>query len=182
MSNLVNMDEFRRNRQAQKAFTRWEKLVGFRPEQAARLSDISDEGLMSLAELDNDAALALYDLVLGVRNWGPGEKFHYLESWRKMEALDAYLFLADQVRFEVMRRLGWVVGLAGESRTLLDLASHPAEIQAASQIKVPQLQPDYHRYDDLEQQYSVEPAAAVRSIIPEALNAFRRLVEKDGQG
>lgn len=178
MSKLIQMEEFRRQQWAERAFARWQRRVGFTPDADTRLADIDNAGLMALADLDDNAALALYDLVLGVRNWGPGEKFHYLESWRKMEALDAYLFLADQVRFEVMRRLGWVVGLAGEDRTLLELAAHPREIQADSRLKVPRLQPDYHRYDDLEQQYSVEPAAAVRSIIPEALSAFKKLVEQ----
>lgn len=172
------MNVFRRSQWAKRAFGRWKQRVGFEPAADDCMHDIGDNGLMVLADLDNEASLALYDLVLGVRNWGPGEKFHYLESWRKMEALDAFLFMADQVRFEIMRRLGWVVGLAGENRTLLDMAAHPAEIQAAGQLSVPQLQPDYHRYDDVEQQYGIEPATVVRSIIPEALSAFKRLVER----
>jgi hypothetical protein len=114
-------------------------------------------------------------VVLGVRGWGAGERFSYLEAKPKVEALDAFLFLADQVRFDLMRRLGWVRGVAAEAYPIVDLAMRPLEIQAEFSPLVPELTRAYGRYHDLERRLAIEPAAVVRSLIPEALLVFRRL-------
>ncbi|MBI4797517.1 MAG: hypothetical protein HY794_02010 [Desulfarculus sp.] len=83
------MEERRRDKAAQQSFGRWQRRVGFAPAVATRISDLPDPVISRLAELDREATLALYDLVLGVRGWGPGERFTYLEPKPKVEALDA---------------------------------------------------------------------------------------------
>jgi hypothetical protein len=97
-----------------------------------------------------------------------------LPSKEKMEALDAFFFLADQVRFDLMRRLGWVEGLAGERYSMLELAARPQDIQATFLPAVPRLTTRYHRHEELKQRLALEPGAVVRSLIPEALLIFRR--------
>ncbi|MCA1905082.1 MAG: hypothetical protein LDL11_00645 [Desulfarculus sp.] len=175
MGELVNLWDTRRRRAAAQAFGRWEQKVGYRPQAETRFSDLPDPVLALLAELGHEATLALYDVVLGVRGWGAGERFSYLEAKPKVEALDAFLFLADQVRFDLMRRLGWVRGVAAEAYPIVDLAMRPLEIQAEFSPLVPELTRAYGRYHDLERRLAVEPAAVVRSLIPEALLVFRRL-------
>jgi hypothetical protein len=145
------------------------------------MADLPDSVLLRLAELDQQATLALYDLVLGVRDLGPGEGFPYLEAQAKVEALDAFLFLADQVRFDLMRRLGWVEGVAAEAYPLLDLAQRPKDIQSQFSPQVPRLSPDHHRYPELADRLRHEPAAVVRSLIPEALLVFRRKLAEQGE-
>lgn len=173
MGVLVDLGQRRQEKAAQQSFGRWQRRVGFAPVVETRISDLPDQVLSRLAELDREATLALYDLVLGVRGWGPGERFTYLEPKPKVEALDAFLFLADQVRFDLMRRLGWVQGVAAETYTMLDMAARPKDIQAAFSPQVPRLTRAYHRYEDLERRLALEPAAVVRSLIPEALLVFR---------
>lgn len=173
MGTLVSLDDRRQSKAALRSFGRWERRVGCTPGTATRICDLPDEVLARLAELDREATLALYDLVLGVRDWGAGERFTYLESKPKVEALDAFLFLADQVRFDLMRRLGWVEGVASEHYTLLEMAAQPKDILASFQPEVPRLTTAYHRYEELERRLALEPSAVVRSLIPEALLVFR---------
>ncbi|MFZ5585008.1 MAG: hypothetical protein ACOZHQ_03660 [Thermodesulfobacteriota bacterium] len=181
MGELVDLGERRHHRMAMMAFGRWEQKVGYRPPPQARISDLPDPALACLAELGREATLAIYDLVLGVRGWGPGERFSFLEAKPKIEALDAFLFLADQVRFDLMRRLGWVRGVAAESYPLLELAARPQEIQAEFQPQLPRLTSQYPRYGEVERRLSFEPAAVIRSLIPEALLIFRRLCREGEQ-
>ncbi|CAO0824812.1 conserved hypothetical protein [Desulfarculales bacterium] len=173
MGVLVNLKDCWRGKAARQSFGRWERRMGFTPGPDTRVSDLPDGVLSRLAELDREATLALYDVVLGVRGWGPGERFTYLESRPKVEALDAFLFLADQVRFDLMRRLGWVQDVAAESFSMLDMAARSKDIQASFSPEVPKLTRAYHRYEDLERYLALEPAVVVRSLIPEALLAFR---------
>ncbi len=174
MGELVQLAGVRRERLARRVFAPWPRRLGYRPRAEERFSQLPDQVLDRLAELDQDATLALYDLVLGVKGWGPGEKFPYLEAWAKMEALDTYLFLADQVRFELMRRLGWLEGTPGEAFSMLELAADYREIMARFRPSFPRLSEGYPGYRELSRRLELEPAAVVRSLIPEALKSFRR--------
>lgn len=174
MGKVVDLDSARRDKVASSAFTHWEKRLGYAPGAAARLGEVPEAVLSVLAELEHVATLALYDVVLGVRGWGAGEGFSYLEPAKKMEALDAFLFLADQVRFEMMRRLGWLRGIAAEDHDICDLALNNRGIQARHAPAIPELTNAYPRYAEMQQRLRLEPEAAIRSLIPEALAVFRR--------
>lgn len=176
MGNLVRLEDQRRRKAAKMAFARWPQRVGYKPSPGEKMTDLPDEALGVLAELDSEGTLALYDLALGVRGWGAGERFPFLDPGPKMEALDAFLFLADQVRFEMMRRLGWVKGLPAEEYPLVDLAADHKRIIAQFQPSVPGLSPDHPKYQSLQKRLGLEPAAVIRSLIPEALELFRRRV------
>ncbi len=179
MVELVQLDQVRRKKAADRAFSLWPRRLGFAPASESALGDLPDNVIMALADLGPKATLALYDLVLGVRNLGPGERFHYLRGQAKVEALDAFLFLADQVRFELMRRLGWVRHLPGEVYPLLDLALEPRLIRRTFSPPCPEICPAYHGYQGLIRQFKVEPKAVLGSLIPEALEAFRSRLRMD---
>jgi hypothetical protein len=176
LGELYSLGELRLSKTAQRCFGRWERRLGHTPAATAKVADLPDQVLGRLAELDNEATLALYDLVLGVRGWGAGERFLELQAKAKMEALDAFFFLADQVRFDLMRRLGWVQDLASEHYSMLEMAERPQDILAEFLPAVPRLTRRYHRHDELKQRLALEPGAVVRSLIPEALLIFRRRV------
>ncbi len=174
MGELIQLEKARQERLARRAFGPWSRRLGYRPRPEERFSQLPDRVLDRLAELDQAGTLALYDLALGVRGWGPGEKFPHLEAWAKMEALDTYLFLADQVRFELMRRLGWLEGTPGQAFTMLELAADHREIMARFRPSFPRLTEGYPGYREVSRRLALEPAAVVRSLIPEALKSFRQ--------
>jgi len=176
LGELIHLEELRWRRLARAAFARWPQRLGYQPPPKARLSHLPDLVVGFLAELRHLATLALYDVVLGVRGLGPGERFHYLEAEHKVEALDAFLFLTDQVRFELMRRLGWVEGLAAEHYPIVELAARAREIRRSFRPEVPRLTPAYPRYQEVARRLKIEPGAVVRSLIPEALRRFRRRI------
>ncbi len=175
MAEVVDIGSARRSKVAGPAFSNWEKRLGFTPGPDEALDAIPDKILIELAELGNEGVLALYDVVLGVRGWGVGEAFNYLEPGRKMEALDSYLFLADQVRFEVMRRLGWLGATVCSEVPIADLALNHKHLMARV-AEPPMLLRAYPRYEEMSKRLEMEPEAAIRSIIPEALTVFRRKV------
>ncbi len=179
MGELVSLEAHRNQKAALAAYGRWPRLVGFAPEPALALPELPDQVLLKLADLGDDATLALYDLVLGVRGWGGGERFLHLPADRKMTALDAFLFITDLVRFELMRRLDWVADPPGRLLPLMELALHHQRYLASPDRGVPPLSPAYPRFGEVSARLRLEPGAVVRSLIPEALGVFhRRLVEK----
>ena len=174
MGRVIQLEQARLQQLARRVFAPWPRRLGYRPRPEERFSQLPDRVLDRLAELDQAGTLALYDLALGVRGWGPGEKFPYLEARGKMEALDAYLFLADQVRFELMRRLGWLEGIPGQVYPMLELARNYRGIMSSFRPSFPRLTEGYPGYQEVRRRLALEPAAVVRSLIPEALERFHR--------
>jgi len=50
----------------------------------------------------------LFDLIMNLLDFGSGFEFNSLQSAKKMAVMDRYLFLLDQIRFEYLKRLGWL--------------------------------------------------------------------------
>ncbi|MEW5912625.1 MAG: hypothetical protein AB1814_08720 [Thermodesulfobacteriota bacterium] len=173
MGRVVSLAQARAQKMAAASFGRWPQRVDHRPRPSDRLSDLPSHVLDALAQLKHQATLALYDVVLGVRGWGPGERFYYLEARPKLEALDAFLFLADQVRWDLMHRLGWLAEGPAQKYPILELARRNREIQAQFGPEPPRLTEDYPGFERVRRRLKMEPEAVVRSLIPQALAAFK---------
>ena len=173
-AEVVSLDDARRNREARAAFARWPQRVRYAPAPDERLSQLPGEVLSTLAQLGHQATLALYDLVLGVRGLGPGETYPGLEPRAKLEALDAFLFVVDQVRFELMSRLGWLRPPRTRKHSMVDMAKHYRAIAAEEGQEPLVLTEAYPEYEQVRRRLSLEPEAVVRSVIPQALEAFRK--------
>jgi hypothetical protein len=170
---VVDLSQARRAKEASAAFGRWEQRVGHTPAPGERLADLPPAVLSQLAELKHVATIALYDVVLGVRGWGPGERYPYLEPRAKLEALDAFLFLADQVRFELMVRLGWLSPTGVRAYSIIEMAKDYRRIAASEGQEPLKLTEAYPAYEQVRRRMHMEPEAVVRSLIPQALAAFK---------
>ena len=109
----------------------------------------------------------------GCAAWGRDERYPDLEARQKLEALDVFLFLADQVRFEVMVRLGWLSPGPVRGAGILEMAKDYRRFQAEAGRQPLRLTKAYPSYQQVERRMSMEPEAVVRSVIPQALAAFK---------
>ena len=66
-------------------------------------------------------SMAYYEMIMGVLDFGPATKFNYLASEQQMRVVDIHLFLADQLRFEMMRRLTWLDTLFCQKISLVEM-------------------------------------------------------------
>ncbi len=173
-ARVVSLVEVRQGKEAAASYGRWRQRLGHTPVHGERLADLPAPVLAELAELGHQATLALYDVVLGVRGWGPGERYPHLESREKLEALDAFLFLVDQVRFELMARLGWLEPTKVRGHSIIDMAKNHRSIAATEGQEPLRLTQTYPGYDQVRRRLEREPEAAVRSVIPQALAAFKK--------
>jgi hypothetical protein len=174
---LVSLEQARRDKEARAAFGPWQRRLDYRPPAEAALSELPDAVLHQLAELGQVGTLALYDVVLGVRGQGPGERYPDLEARIKLEALDVFLFLADQVRFEVMVRLGWLDPGPVRGVSIMEMAKDHRRFQAEAGRVPLKLTKQYPSFDQVERRMSLEPEAVVRSVIPQALAAFKAALD-----
>ena len=87
--------------------------------------------------------------------------------------VDIHLFLADQVRFEMMRRLTWIKAFEGEKYTLIEMVQEFDTIKTRCSSNPPDLaesNPDYATYAQLT---IGDKEVFIRRLLQEALEAFK---------
>ncbi len=77
---------------------------------------------------------------------GAAPKFHYLDREDQMMVMDIHLFLADQVRFEMMRRLGCFDNFTCERYRLLEMVQDFNKVKARCKDNHPELVESYPEY------------------------------------
>jgi len=172
MPKVIDLQEYRTQSTGDRGFEPWCKRFGESYGAETRLSDLSDRTLYFLARPGEETAMAFYELIMGVLGLGAGPKFYYLPDEEQMMVMDIHLFLADQVRFEMMHRLGWLTGFSVEAYSILDMVHDFQRIRAECKDKAPALSdadPDFEAYEKL---VTGDKHALVRRRLRQALEAF----------
>ena len=119
MTKVVDLHDYRTKVVEQRAFGPWQKRFGETYHVKTCLSDLSDKTLFILAQPGEHSSIAYYETIMGTLYMGPATKFDYLASEEQMRVVDIHLFLADQIRFEMMRRLEWLDSLPCQNITII---------------------------------------------------------------
>ena len=91
----------------------------------------------------------LVDLIMNLQGLGSGFDFNDLDTKDKMIVMDRHLFLLDRIRFEYMKRLGWLKNYPGEEFTLIELILKYDQFAPGMQARSPVLSeehPDYPKF------------------------------------
>ena len=173
MTRLLDLTEYRNKVIEQKAFGPWRKRFGETYGAETKLADLSDRTLYFLAKPGEDTALAYYELVMGVLALGEAPKFYYLEDKEQLKVMDIHLFLADQVRLELMRRLGWLTSFPVENYTLLEMVQSFKTTKAETRQKPVTLSKSHPEYNVYNKLINSEKQVFIRRKFLKALEAFR---------
>jgi hypothetical protein len=176
MTKIINLQSYRTIALEKRIFGPWKKRFGETYGLKTLLSDLSDKVLYYLAQPGEPSSLAYYELIMGVLNFGTASNFHYLNNENKMLVVDTHLFLADQVRFEMMWRLEWIKYFEGKKFALIELVQNVQNIRTKYREKPPELaasNPDYHSYTKLTR---ADKEVFIRRMLQKALEAFTERV------
>ena len=172
MTKIINLQLYRNIALEKRIFGPWQKRFGETNGLKTRLSDLSDRVLYYLAQPGEPSSLAYYELIMGVLDFGTAPNFHYLNNENKMLVVDIHLFLADQVRFEMMWRLEWIKDFEGRKFGLIELVQDVENIRSKCRENPPKLaksNPDYHAYTRLTHG---DKEVFIRQMLQKALEAF----------
>jgi hypothetical protein len=152
MSRILDLGAYRDRVAEEKAFGPWQKRFGESYGAETRVADLSDTTLFFLAKPGEEAAEAFYELIMGALNLGKAARFYYLDKTDQLVVVDRHLFLADQLRLELMHRLDWLAEFPGEGFTLLsmvkDFTRTKSEMKERS-ASLAESHPDYPEYKKL---------------------------------
>ncbi len=180
MAEIIHLDRFRQKLAADQGFRTWLSRFQEQFGPDTRLKDLSPRTLLFLATPGDEHLFVYFDLIMGVKKLGGSARFRLdeLEAAVKLKIMDAALALMDRVRFEVMRRLGWVEEVPGAESPLIDLVAQAWESEefARALPHLSPLHPDYGAYLKLS---PLDRAVFLRRLIPKAVAEFKAWVEGD---
>ena len=173
MKKVVDLKAYRTKALERRAFGLWKKRFGESFDSSTRIVDLSDKTLFFLAQPGETSSAAYYDLIMGIMDLGAAPEFHHLGNRDQMMVVDIHLFLADQVRFDMMRRLAWIKDFEGEKYSLVEMVQDFDRVKTKCRGKPPELErsnPDYNAYMRLT---IGDKEVFIRRMLQEALDAFR---------
>ncbi|MBW1748085.1 MAG: hypothetical protein JRG87_09175 [Deltaproteobacteria bacterium] len=173
MTNVVDIQAYRAKVIEQRAFGSWEKRFGESYHINTKLSDLSDAALHFLAQPGESSAVAFYELIMGILDLGPAIKFNYLPNREQIAVVDIHLFLADQVRFEIMRRLKWLINLLCEKYGLVEMVQDFDTVKTECTGTFPELAPAHPDYPAYAQLPHSERESFIRRMLRDALESFK---------
>lgn len=177
MADIVHLQSYQTKVAEEKGFSPWRKRFGEVFSRATTLSDLSDSTLYFLACPGEENAVAFYELIMGALGIGEAIKFYYLEQTEKMLVMDRHLFLLDQVRFEILRRLGWVRSFPCEKQSILEMVQSFEKIKARVESKPLELAKSHPDFAAYEKASPMDKKVIIRRMLPKAVEAFKKEIK-----
>ncbi len=177
MSEVIDLRERRLALAVRQAFRNWTSRFQEAFGPGTRLSDVSLKTLACLAQAKEKAPFYLYDLIMNLEGLGSGFDFDSLSPKRKMAVIDRYLFLLDRIRFECMKRLGWLVSYPGEEHSLVELVVEFERLGPGLQARLPELSRDHPGYAEFGRLHTLDRDTFIRKQIPRALAEIQAVSE-----
>jgi len=176
MAKVVDFKTYRLRALEQRGFGPWRKRFPGSYDSRTRLSDLSDKTLYYLSQPGENSSTAYYELIMGILGLGLADEFYYLDNRDQMQVIDIHLFLADQLRFEMMRRLEWILAFEGEKYSLLEMVQEFEAIKDRCRKYPPNLAPSSMNYTQYTQLTNGDKEVFLRRMLQEALDIFRKRI------
>ncbi len=173
MVKVVDIQAYRAKTFKERVFGPWQQRFDESYAIDIKLSELSDKTLYFLAQPGDNSAAAYYELIMGVLDLGPAARFNDLQNRMQMQVVDIHLFLADQVRFEIMRRLNWLSHLPCKMHSLVQMVQDFDKVKPACKASPPELAASHPDYDAYGKLAHGDKEVFIRRMLQDALEAFK---------
>jgi hypothetical protein len=173
LAEILDFEQQRRRLAARRGFAAWSRCFPETFDDLTPVETLSDTTLRRLIQGGDDSSMLLYELIMGIMRLGKGAKFHDLESHVKLEIMDITIFLLDQLRFEVMRRLGWVEPSPFVGVPIIHLVEDFTATYAPMKNHTPSLLRSHPRYHEYLEIFEGDRPVFIRKLVPQALELFQ---------
>ncbi len=170
MTEVVNLDDARLELKIKKGFKNWMSRFDGDFGISTRISDFKNRDLAFFADGDKESAFYVYGLIININYSGSGLLFDELAPLDKIAVIDIQLFLLDRIRYEYMKRLGWIDCYPGEEYTLAELILDFNDLAPGIQATPPELSNSHPDYPEYMKKNIYEKEETIRKLVPEALN------------
>ncbi|MEW6666337.1 MAG: hypothetical protein AB1512_14095 [Thermodesulfobacteriota bacterium] len=154
-------------------------------DEKTRWADLPDRALLFLCEDIPESRFAVYDLLTGVFGLGSGYEFESLPSPTLLPLLDCYFLTMDRIRFECMRRLGWVEEPVpvGDEMTIIEQVRLDLNTSTPFLLNGPKMTPRHPGFQKVRGENDFDYGRFLRMHIPDAVTEYRkRTTAKEDSG
>ena len=180
MAEIIDLERFRSKVAADQGFRSW--LARFQEQFGpdTRLQDLSQSTLLYLATPGEENLFVFFDLVMGAQGLGGSVRFRLddLDNDIKMKIMDTAFALVDRVRFEVMRRLGWLAVMPEAETPIIELVRQAWRGGSGFGQEAPALAPEHPDYPAYARLKAMDRMVFLRRLIPRAVVSFKDRVEQ----
>lgn len=173
MSQVIELEKARLSFAARRGYRNWISTFDEEFDVSTKLSDLSVVTLAYLAHAQDRSTFYLYDLIMNIEGLGSGLEFNQLPGDKKMAVIDRYLFVLDRIRFECMKRLGWLDSYPGEVLPLVEMIARFEEIAPALHARIPLLSKRHPAFETYSSLNSFDQETFIRKLIPKALKEIQ---------
>ncbi len=173
MGELIALEEKRRRLRARRAFHLWERRFGRIFDENTSVRDLPDDVLAVLVQPGDVCTRLVQSLVVKVMTGEEAADLEGLTPSQKIRAIDLTLLVVDQIRFECMRRLGWVEPDPRAERPIVDLLMGFLNGDVSGAQQTPSILPSHPLYAEYERTFVGDRGAFVRRLIPRAIEEFK---------
>jgi hypothetical protein len=174
-AEIVSISEYRERSAVKAGYRQWSRFFNEAFDARTRLRDLRPVVLCRLAEPGRSSDLLFYGLIIGFLGRPADERFETLDKRTQMHVLDVHLFLADQIRFEMMRRLGWLVRFGAEEHTIFELVRQFDRLKQHCQSHPPVLAANHPGFEHYARLVDQDKQVFIRRMFQSALETFKRL-------
>jgi len=176
MTKVVDLKSYRIRALELRSFGPWQKRFSETYNSRTRLADISDQTLYYLSQPGENSSTAYYEIIMGILDLGLAVEFHYLGNRDQMRVVDIHLFLADQVRFEMMRRLQWILNYEGRNYSILEMVQGFDTLKNKCRQRPPELARSNSNYEEYTRLTDGDKEVFIRRMLQAALEAFKKKI------
>jgi len=181
MGKVIPIGALKDQKAVKRGFREWRKRFPSIPvlDASTCFADLPDGVILFLAEDHENSRRLMYDLIMGACELGSGYEFEALPADKLMPLLDIYFILIDQVRFECMRRLGWIEEISMGEKSIIQTIKDAGQGLHPALLKLPMITSKHPAYEDLFKGQEMDHRALIRKYIPDAVKQFKRKIEDE---
>ncbi|MBU3914061.1 hypothetical protein KKA14_00830 [bacterium] len=180
MEKVIYLDDYKVQKTVERISRFWKGQFDEDYDARFGFSSISNKTLVSLARPEEQNTFVWYRLIMQVLGLEGSLDFSALQSLDKLLVIDIQFYLVDRVRFEMMKRLGWLEDYNGESASLIEIIGAFEHFQHEDHQHPPRLSKTHKNYKDFKPLISREKVVFVRKLFPELLPAFEKMISSRG--
>jgi hypothetical protein len=174
MAKVIAIDDYRNLQALRAGYSQWRRKFDEEFNARTRLSELGPATLSCLAEPGDDSTAALHALIIGFLGYGLHDTFDSLDSRSQSYILDIHLLMVDQIRFEMMFRLGWLDYFIGNRFPLFEMVTEFERITLACKTHPPQLAKAHPGYKTYRHLIDSDKQVFIRRMLSLALETFKK--------
>ncbi len=177
MAKIIPLAEYKEQVKLRAVQRYWATLFEDSFNAQTRLSDLHPKTLCFLAEPGEESSSTLYSLIIGLSGFDETTTFKSLDSEMQRRILDIHLFISDQIRFEMMHRLGWLERFIGNRAPLFEMVTAFTRINQICQAQPPALAKDHGAYKAYTELFERDQQVFIRRMMVSALEEFKKTMD-----